>query len=255
MPTLTISAGDEELINRLVNHYLANQSLIRRFLESLHGPIADAIIAPEPLSTLVHSVKRRMKEPSHLRDKLIRKLLEKKQQGEQFDITENNLLLRVNDLGGYRILHLHTQQMGEIHNTLLELLDQAQCDLFEKPFANIWDEESRTYFEGIGIRTEVNPRLYSSVHYVVQPRSKAKITCEIQVRTLADEIWGEIDHKINYPQQHESLSCREQIKALARVASSCSRLVDSIVASDREWQEKEKGGLLENRAQTEADAP
>ena len=109
--------------------------------------------------------------------------------GEPFDLTEENLFLRINDLGGHRILHLHTQQMGEIHAALLELLDQAQCDLFEAPFANIWDEESRAYFEAIGIKTEVNPRLYSSVHYVIQPRSKAKITCEIQVRTLADEIW------------------------------------------------------------------
>ncbi|MFS8087325.1 MAG: (p)ppGpp synthetase, partial [Acidobacteriota bacterium] len=109
---------------------------------------------------------------------------------------------------------------------------------YEQPFANVWDEESRAYFEAIGIKTDFNPRLYSSVHYVIQPRSKAEITCEIQVRTLADEIWGEIDHKINYPHQHESLACREQIKALARVASSCSRLVDSIVASHRDWEEK-----------------
>jgi len=234
-----ITPDEEALIDQLVGHYQANQGLIRRFLESLHVQIADAIVPPEPLSALVHSVKRRMKEPSHLKEKLERKLLARKRRGEAFDVTQDNVLLKINDLGGYRIIHLHTQQMGELHATLLELLDQAQCDLFERPFANIWDEESRSYFEGIGIRTEVNPRLYSSVHYVVQPRSKAKITCEIQVRTLADEIWGEIDHKINYPHPHKSLACREQIKALARVASRCSRLVDSIVASHNAWAEDE----------------
>lgn len=241
MPNLDISAAEETSIERLVAHYQANQAVIRRFLESVHVHIADAIIPPGSLSTLVHSVKRRMKEPSHLRDKLKRKLLEKKETHQLFDITEDNLLLRINDLGGYRIIHLHTRQMGEIHIRLLQLLDEAQCDLFEQPFANIWDEESRTYFEGIGIRTEFNPRLYSSVHYVIQPRSKTKITCEIQVRTLADEIWGEIDHQLNYPQPHPSLACREQIKALARVASSCSRLVDSIVASHDAWNEDARG--------------
>ncbi|MGH9905927.1 MAG: hypothetical protein ACRD8U_10155 [Pyrinomonadaceae bacterium] len=92
-----------------------------------------------------------MKDPSHLKDKLIRKLLEARESGTEFDINENNLLLRINDLGGYRILHLHTRQMEEIHNALLELLDVAQCDLFEPPFANIWDDESRAYFEGAGI--------------------------------------------------------------------------------------------------------
>lgn len=240
MAIIGISVDEDERLDRLVEHYLAKQGLIRRFLESVHAQIADAIIDTEPLSRLVHSVKRRMKDPLHLKDKLARKLLKSKESGERFEITQDNLLLRVNDLGGYRILHLHTQQMGEIHTALVELLDQAQCNLYEQPFANVWDEESRAYFQAIGIKTEFNPRLYSSVHYVIQPRSKVEITCEIQVRTLADEIWGEIDHKINYPHPHESLACREQIKALARVASSCSRLVDSIVASHGDWQEKQE---------------
>jgi hypothetical protein len=43
-----------------------------------------------------------------------------------------------------------------------------------------------------------------------------------------------VDHKINYPHKSESLSCREQIKVLARVTSSCSRLVDSIFHSYEE---------------------
>jgi hypothetical protein len=130
---------------------------------------------------------------------------------------------------------LHTQQAASIHPVLLEVLDQAQFDLFEPPFAHIWDEESRSFFEGVGIRAEVNPRLYSSVHYVVKARSKKDVTCEIQVRTLADEIWGEVDHKINYPQAHQSGACREQIRVLARVASSCSRLVDSIMFTHEEY--------------------
>jgi ppGpp synthetase/RelA/SpoT-type nucleotidyltranferase len=206
------------------------------------------MVEPQPLSRLVHSVKRRMKDPSHLKDKLINKLLTKRNAGEQFDITEDNLLLRINDLGGYRILHLHTRQMEEIDSALRELLDVASCDLFGKPFAYIWDDESSAYFEGIGIKTEFNPRMYSSVHYVVRPRSKAVVTYEIQVRTLADEIWGEIDHKINYPVPHPTLACREQIKALARVASSCSRLVDSIVASHREWEKTQHIKLPEPQA-------
>ncbi len=239
MPDANITAADEGLIDRLVRHYEANESLIKRFVDSFHAHVMGAMVDPQPLSRLVHSVKQRMKEPSHLKEKLIKKLLQKQKAGEEFDITQDNLLLRINDLGGYRILHLHTRQMGEIDPVLRDLLDIAQCDLLERPFAHVWDEETSAYFESIGIRTEFNPRLYSSVHYVVQPQSKAKVTYEVQVRTLADEVWGEIDHKINYPRPHQSLACREQIKALARVASSCSRLVDSIVASHEDWQEKQ----------------
>ena len=90
---------------------------------------------------------------------------------------------------------------------LLRLISDAQCELFEAPFAYVWDDEWRMYFQEIGIKTKPNPRLYSSVHYVIRPNNKAKTTCEIQMRTLADEIWGEIDHKLNYPRPHRSLAC------------------------------------------------
>lgn len=231
----TYTASDQQLIQSLVEHYLQNRSLVRGFLGSLHSHIVEGIGEEGQLFDLVHSVKLRMKDPEHLRDKLFRKIDEARLAGEVFNIDKNNLLLKINDLGGYRILHLHTSQTERIHNTLLEIIERAQFDLFEPPFANIWDEEAKAHFASLGVKTEVNHRLYSSVHYVIQARSKNAVTLEIQVRTLADEIWGEIDHKINYPRAHASRACREQIRVLARVASSCSRLVDSIMVAHEEW--------------------
>ena len=32
--------------------------------------------------------------------------------------------------------------------------------------------------------------MYTSVHYVVSSKSRTKVTCEIQVRTLMEEVWG-----------------------------------------------------------------
>jgi ppGpp synthetase/RelA/SpoT-type nucleotidyltranferase len=229
------TAEEARLVAELVERYRNNISLIRGFLNSFHSHFAERIGENGPLSEVVHSVKYRMKDPEHLRSKLWRKIDLAKRTEKPFDINTENLFLKINDLGGYRILHLHTSQAAKIHPVLLDVIETAQFDLFEKPFANIWDEEAKAFFEGIGIRTEVNPRLYSSVHYVIQARSKHAVTCEIQSRTLADEIWGEVDHRINYPQAHQSRGCREQIKVLARVASSCSRLVDSIVVADDEW--------------------
>jgi putative GTP pyrophosphokinase len=181
-----------------------------------------------------------MKAPDHLKDKLIRKLRKTQEAGEQFNITKENLFTEITDLGGYRILHLHTRQMDKINKALLEVLNEAQCTVIEGPKANVWDQESESYFEGIGIETEYNPRLYSSVHYVVQPNSRAKVTIELHVRTLSEEVWGEVDHKFNYPHSVDSVACSEQIKVLARVASSCTRLVDSIFASHSDWLEAKK---------------
>ena len=57
-------------------------------------------------------------------------------------------------------------------------------------------------------------------------------------RTLAEEVWGEISHTINYPEETGSEACKEQLKVLARLVSGCSRLVDSIVVSYDEYNEK-----------------
>ena len=59
--------------------------------------------------------------------------------------------------------------------------------------------------------------------------------CEIQVRTLFEEIWGEIDHAINYPVATESVACKEQLRVLAKLASTGSRLADSIFRSYGEY--------------------
>lgn len=178
-----------------------------------------------------------MKDPEHLKRKLLRKIGERRRARDgRLLPTPGDLSLWVTDLAGCRLLHLHTKQMEEIHKVLLELIAEAQCELFEDPFAYVWDDEWRRYFQDIGIKTKPNPRLYSSVHYVIRPNNKTKTTCEIQVRTLADELWGEIDHKLNYPEPHGSIACREQITVLARLTSSCGRLVDSIIASDREFE-------------------
>ena len=238
MADIVYTAAEIELVEDLVRHYEENISLIRGFLNSFHSHFTETIGDDGPLSELVHSTKRRMKDPGHLRGKLFRKLNVAREEGKAFDITCENLFLRINDLGGYRILHLHTSQVQRIHEVLLQVIERAQFDLFEPPSANIWDEEAKAFFEKIGVHTEVNPRMYSSVHYVIEARSKNAVTCEIQVRTLADEIWGEIDHRINYPESHESVACREQLRVLARVASSCSRLVDSIMASHEEWNSR-----------------
>jgi putative GTP pyrophosphokinase len=236
-----ISRAERKKVDDLVTSY-ANDPTIRRFLKTVVTQILDAMEKDGPLIGLVHSLKYRMKDPGHLRQKLFRKIAEYRDRGRKFDPSAESLSLRITDLAGCRLLHLHTRQMEQIHKILLKLISEAQCELFEKPFAYVWDDEWRKYFQDIGIRTKPNPRLYSSVHYVIRPNNKAKVTCEIQVRTLADEIWGEIDHRLNYPEPHKSVACKEQIVALARVTSSCGRLVDSIIASDKEFASNQRTG-------------
>jgi ppGpp synthetase/RelA/SpoT-type nucleotidyltranferase len=55
-----------------------------------------------------------------------------------------------------------------------------------------------------------------------------------------EEVWGEVDHTLNYPHPTDSVPCREQIRALARSTSSATRLVDAIFATVADIQEKKK---------------
>lgn len=80
---------------------------------------------------------------------------------------------------------------------------------------------------------------YTSVHYVIKPNNElSNITCEIQVRTLFEEIWGEIDHTINYPHQTEIIACKEQLRVLAKLVSTGTRLADSIFRTYNDVSEK-----------------
>lgn len=222
-----ITKDERDLIKRLVAHYVKNQSFVEVMLKQL----SDAILGSADLMVHVHSTKSRLKDPEHLEDKLLRKLKESKLKKRQFRLSEKNLLYRINDLAGFRILHLHTQQIVAIDRELRAVFNQYRFPLFEKPKARTWDDEHREFFQRFGMRTIKSPTMYTSVHYVVESNSATRATCEIQVRTLAEELWGEVDHTMNYPHESSVLSCREQIKVLARVTSSCSRLVDSIFRS------------------------
>ncbi len=224
MPRPEFTKVELKRIDELIAHYVANKYHFETIIDQLNANITRA----PSLSQYIHSVKGRVKDPTRLKDKLKRKLRTAKSQGNGFDITKENLFSKINDLAGFRILHLYTRQMGGINKALLELFEELQYPLVEGPIARTWDDEYREYFRKINIETTTSESLYTSVHYILETSQRTKYTFELQVRTLAEELWGEVDHSINYPHQSNSLACREQIKVLARVTSSCSRLVDSI---------------------------
>lgn len=217
-----------QLIDDLVNHFIQQKGQFSVLIDSLQSNIEHT----PAIKKLIHSTKSRIKDPDHLKDKLLRKAKEAITKKTPFIYTKDNLFSKINDLAGYRILHLYTKQFSKIDTELKKIFKEQQWKIIEGPNARTWDDESRSYFKSIGVETSENPNMYTSVHYIISPNTSSAITCEIQVRTLMEEVWGEVDHTINYPHKSDSLSCREQIKTLARVTSSCSRLVDSIFATD-----------------------
>ena len=171
---------------------------------------------------IVHSVKSRMKDLQHLREKVQRK------SSTEDPITPENVFDRVTDIAGVRVLHLYQAQFTQIHRAIKQKLDSQDWIFREQPKAYTWDPESQGFFADHGLKVEVKESLYTSIHYVIKPREDSPVSCEIQVRTLLEEVWGEIDHLVNYPEPTDSVVCREQIGVLARLVGAGSRLADSI---------------------------
>jgi ppGpp synthetase/RelA/SpoT-type nucleotidyltranferase len=117
-------------------------------------------------------------------------------------------------------------------------LDEERYRVIEGPTARTWDEEYKQFFKDVGITTKSSKNLYTSIHYVLKPNRKTPITCELQVRTLLEEVWGQVDHELNYPQESESLACKEQLAALARATWSCNRLIDAIYRTKADFDRR-----------------
>lgn len=228
---------------------------VKYFKKNLHNfePLAknlyNDLLGKPKLKKLIHSAKYRIKKPNDLRDKLFRLAREAKEKNERFDISRENLFTRVNDLAGVRLIHLHTKQMIQIHPLLLGIFNDCKYDLDGEPTAFTWDNEYAEFFNKIKIRVEKTNSMYTSVHYILKPNRRTEMRCELQVRTLAEEIWGEVSHAINYPYEVGSVACKEQLKVLARIASSCTRLVDSIFVSHKDYLDHQKKKSSPSRCQ------
>lgn len=214
-------------LQSILEHFDQTKHDLSIFMHGVHSWFErhEALTAP-PLP-IVHSVKSRIKNREHLEEKIKRKMVDGV-------ITKENLFSRITDLAGVRVLHLYQDQFRVINQLIRDkLYIQKDWVLYEVPKAYTWDPESRDFFESLQIPVEIKASHYTSVHYVVRPREDSPFCCEIQVRTLFEEIWGEVDHSLNYPNPSEVLACQEQLKVLAKVVGAGSRLVDSIYRSSR----------------------
>lgn len=224
----TLPRAIDKQIQRAVNAYEAERDKFATDATNLQNRLLSNV----DLKKLIHSLKWRAKDPTHLRDKLVRKATAARNANKAFPITRENVFDQISDLAGVRLLHLHMQQMKDIHPLILKVLDDEGYVLKGKPEAKTWDPEYAEMLKELGLKVlPFAPTFYTSVHYVIKQNKTTARLCELQVRTLAEEIWGEISHTINYPRETDSVACKEQLKVLARIVSGCSRLVDSIVTS------------------------
>lgn len=193
----------------------------------------------------VHSVRARLKDPDHLAAKIIRKKVEKGK-----EISLDNYLTEVTDLVGVRVLHLFKADWESIHDEM-----KALWDTHEDPVAYYRDGDSPEYLEAFGSRGCIAKKHdlgYRSVHYVVKcaPTKRTSLV-EVQVRTLFEEGWSEIDHLVRYPANGSPAALTPFLVLFNRVAGQADEMGTYVLLLKRVLeQQDERNAAAEAKVET-----
>jgi putative GTP pyrophosphokinase len=144
----------------------------------------------------VHSVRWRVKNSDHLLEKIVRKRAEGSEKYAAIDA--ENYFTIVTDLVGIRALHLFKADCLEIDPHL-----RATWKAVERPMAYVRAGDQDDFvnkFKAKDFDVSEHPAGYRSVHYVFESQPlMRKVMTEVQVRTIFEEGWSEIDHHVRYP--------------------------------------------------------
>ena len=184
----------------------------------------------------VHSVKTRVKDGDHLIEKIIRKTEDRrKKYGEKFNFTKENYKEEITDLLGIRVIHIFKEDWEEIHRFISDMWNVNEI------VANTREGDNTKIFEELGI--EVCSRLsgYRSVHYLVESYpTNQKVISEIQVRTIFEEGYGEVDHQLRYSLRGIPEVLEQNLMLLNRIAGSSDEMASLINMLSKSFKSIEK---------------
>ncbi len=169
----------------------------------------------------VHSIRSRVKDTDHLLEKIARKCIEKNV--KYAGVNVDNYYALITDLVGVRALHLFKEDCFPIHDAITKTWENH-----ETPTAYVRDgdpAELAERFRGIGLQVKSHKDGYRSVHYVcaAQPL-KRKVLAEVQVRTIFEEGWSEIDHRVRYPNYSDNQLVAYFLMIFNRLAGSADEM-------------------------------
>jgi len=200
-----------ELLKEISEDY----SLLKPTLDYVGRDIVEKILK----SRHVHSINYRIKKDEHLIEKIIRKKIKDSRRVISID----NYQREITDLTGIRALHLFKEDWIHIHDFIKE-----RWNFSEQPVAYIRNGDSEriiNYYMENECRVSEHPYGYRSVHYIINSEYKGKVyPVEIQVRTIFEEAWGEIDHEIRYPYHSDNELLFRLSSILNRIAGSADEL-------------------------------
>jgi len=167
----------------------------------------------------VHSLKLRIKNPEHLIGKIIRKKSAKPERC--FDV--DSYQQEVTDLIGIRAIHLFKNQWRPIHEFI-----KNTWELHEEPIAYVRKGDPQQWvkeFTEVNCKIEEHDAGYRSIHYIIKSQpARCVHFAELQVRTIFEEGWSEIDHQIRYPCHSDDPHLAEFLTIFNRLAGSADEM-------------------------------
>ena len=190
----------------------------------------------------IHSLRVRTKDPEHLIEKIIRKSSEPT--GDKYrGVDTVNYPDVVTDLIGLRALHLVKEDWRLIHEFLV-----TEFTMREPPIAYIRHGDDDSLYSEFAVSSKSHDRKYRSVHYLLEyAPTKRQHVVEVQVRTLFEESWSEIDHQVNYPEPSEDPVIADYLGIFNRLAGGADEM-GSFVTVLNEWSRQRLSERLEMEA-------
>lgn len=178
--------GSWEQLMKIGEEYEGN---LEKYLERIQSFISE-------ISTFehVHSYRYRLKKTDSLLKKIVIKSVSK-----NFLINKDNYLKEITDLLGIRILYIFKEDCFSIHQQIMNSFGNQTA---ESVRIKLRDGDSEEYYKDIKIKSGaiVEKNIYRSIHYTLysNKNNTEEPKIEIQTRTIFEEGWSEINHKLVY---------------------------------------------------------
>ena len=211
-------ADDIERLQRVIEEYGKRRSLYQEFAEMIRFILQEEMHAK---SIRVHSIEVRAKSVESLQRKIA--LTSESGWGEAKSIEP---LKEITDLAGVRVITFFTKTLMEVDRLLHEQFEVLEID-----------NKSQTLKEADKVG-------YHSVHYLVKllpNRTElaeysrfVDLVAEVQVRTILQHAWAEIEHDIQYKSvEAMPLSIRRRFIMLAGLLELADREFQAIHDEDQ----------------------
>ena len=183
----------------------------------------DSGLSWDTLEKIYEDYTRRLPEMKKIADRLQDEISKVKRQKYK-NINERNYLRIVRDLMGIRILILSKEEWRTVHDFLLKVDEDSRYDMHmaEMPRAYIryGDRDIFNYT----IHKEYTDKGYRSQHYIFK---YGNYYFEVQVRTIAEEVYAEFDHYVKYPYRENNHFLKRYTSVVAELLNSVDEIIST----------------------------